>query len=93
MTEAAIYERISGIRAELLEVIGKVGSSNRSLELDATVIEDDLIMVANRLGRVAGQLQPAALVARNASRRPRRSPPSGTGLRLTRETSAFGVEG
>ncbi len=62
MTEAAIYERISGIRAELLEVIGKVGSSNRSLELEATVMEDDLIMVANRLGRVAGQLQPAALV-------------------------------
>ncbi len=60
VTDAAIYERISGIRAELLEVIGKVGSSNRSLELDATVMEDDLIMVANRLGQVAVQLRPTA---------------------------------
>lgn len=57
MTDAALYERISHIRADLLEVIGMVGTAEVSLESSATVMQDDLIMVANRLGRVASQLR------------------------------------
>ncbi len=58
MTEAILYTRISRIRAELLELIGLVGSERVGREPSATVMQDDLLMVANRLGRVAGQLRP-----------------------------------
>jgi hypothetical protein len=59
MTDAAFYERISAIRAELLEIVCQVGSSRPGLDPSTNVMEDDLIMVTNRLGRVAGQLRAA----------------------------------
>jgi hypothetical protein len=57
MTDAALYDRITHIRADLLDVIGKVGTADVSLGSSPTVMQDDLIMVANRLGRVAFQLR------------------------------------
>jgi len=61
MTEAAIHERVSGIRGELLELIGMIGSPGSRLELTADVMLDDLLVVANRLGRVAEDLQTRAV--------------------------------
>jgi hypothetical protein len=52
MTDAAIHERVCGIRGELLELIGMLGSPAR-IELTADMMLDDLLVVANRLGRVA----------------------------------------
>ena len=68
MSESAIYERVSGIRAELLELIGQVGAANVATERGKTVMQDELIMVANRLGRLAAQLRPP-------QRPPHTSPP------------------
>jgi hypothetical protein len=58
LTETAIFERITNIRAELLDVIGDVSASPGAPEPGTTAVQDDLIMVANRLGRVAAQLRP-----------------------------------
>src|SRR4051812_30699621 len=57
MTDAAICERVSGIRAELLDLIGHIGGPATRLELSADMMLDDLLVVANRLGRVAEGLQ------------------------------------
>jgi hypothetical protein len=57
MTEAAICERVSRIRAELLDLIGHIGGPATRLELTADVMLDDLLVVANRLGRVAETLR------------------------------------
>ena len=61
MTEAAIHERVCGIRGELLELIGMIGSPGTRLELAADMMLDDLLVVANRLGRVAEDLQTRAV--------------------------------
>jgi hypothetical protein len=61
MTEAAIHERLCGIRGELLELIGMIGSPGTRLELTADLMLDDLLVVANRLGRVAENLQTRAV--------------------------------
>ena len=61
MTEAAIHERLCGIRGELLELIGMIGSPGTRLELTADLMLDDLLVVANRLGRVAEDLQTRAV--------------------------------
>lgn len=53
MTDAAIHERVCGIRGELLELIGMLGSPATRIELTADMMLDDLLVVANRLGRVA----------------------------------------
>lgn len=60
MTQATIYDRISDIRAELLEVIGELGMGDLRLGSSTTVMQDDLLMAANRLGRVAFQLRASA---------------------------------
>ena len=60
MTDAAICERVSGIRAELLDLIGHIGGPATRLELGADIMLDDLLVVANRLGRVAEGLQGGA---------------------------------
>jgi hypothetical protein len=56
MTEPAIYEQISDIRAQLLDLIGVVGASAGRFDRRASIMRDDLIMVSNRLGRIASQL-------------------------------------
>ncbi len=61
MTDATIHERVCGIRGELLELIGMLGSPGTRLELGADVMLDDLLVVANRLGRVAEDLQTRAV--------------------------------
>jgi hypothetical protein len=61
MTEAAIHERVCGIRGELLELIGVIGSPGTRHELAADMMLDDLLVVANRLGRVAEDLQTRAV--------------------------------
>ena len=61
MTDATIHERVCGIRGELLELIGMLGSPGTSFELTADMMLDDLLVVANRLGRVAEDLQTRAV--------------------------------
>jgi hypothetical protein len=56
MSESAIYEQITDIRAQLLELIGVVGSSSSRFDRRASIMQDDLILVTNRLGRIASQL-------------------------------------
>ncbi len=53
MTEAAIHERVCGIRSELLDLIGTIGAPATRVDLTADVMLDELLVVANRLGRVA----------------------------------------
>jgi hypothetical protein len=57
MSQPDAYERISRIRAELLEVIGEIGDSELHIGPSPTAVHDDLLMVANRLGRVAFELR------------------------------------
>jgi hypothetical protein len=61
MTDAAIHERVCGIRGELLDLIGMIGAPGTRVELTADVMLDDLLVVANRLGRVAEGLQDRAM--------------------------------
>ena len=61
MTDAAIHERVSGIRSELLELIGLIGAPSSRPELNADMMLDDLLVVANRLGRVAEGLESRAM--------------------------------
>lgn len=56
MSESAIYEQITDIRAQLLELIGVVGGSSSRFDRRASIMQDDLILVTNRLGRIASQL-------------------------------------
>jgi hypothetical protein len=59
MTDAAIHERVCGIRIELLELIGMIGAPATRVELAGDVMLDDLLLVSNKLGRVAEGLQTA----------------------------------
>jgi hypothetical protein len=61
MTDAVLRERVSGIRGELLDLIGMIGSPGSRLELSTDLMLDDLLVVANRLGRVAEGLQSGAV--------------------------------
>ncbi len=61
MTEAAIHERVCVIRSELLELIGSIGAPATRVDLTADVMLDDLLVVANRLGRVAEGLHSRAV--------------------------------
>lgn len=55
MSDRAVYERVSGIRAELLDLIDKV-DDRAGTTAGALAVQDELMMVANRLGRVAAAL-------------------------------------
>lgn len=57
MGDAAIYERVVGIRAQLLDLIGEIESGDSAPGRAGLVVQDELMMVANRLGRVAAVLQ------------------------------------
>jgi HD-GYP domain-containing protein (c-di-GMP phosphodiesterase class II) len=61
LTRTALYQRVSEARTELLELIGSIDSASRQSEAAAihNELEDDLLLAANRLGRVAGNLLPA----------------------------------
>jgi hypothetical protein len=61
MTDAAIHERVCGIRGELLDLIGMLGAPGTRVEMSADLMLDDLLFVANRLGRVAEGLQDRAM--------------------------------
>ena len=56
MTEASIYERVSGIRGELLDLISSVDSQAADRDLRANVMLDELLGAANGLGRVTENL-------------------------------------
>ncbi len=56
MTEASIYERVSGIRGQLLDLISSVDSKAADRDLRADVMLDELLGAANGLGRVADNL-------------------------------------
>lgn len=56
MTETSIYERVSGIRGELLDLISSVDSQAAERDLRADVMLDELLGAANGLGRVAENL-------------------------------------
>jgi hypothetical protein len=47
---------ITRIRAELLDLIGELSASSRRFDHQASVIQDELLMVSNNLGRIAGRL-------------------------------------
>ena len=68
MTDAAIHERVCGIRGELLELIGMLGSPATRFELTADMMLDDLLVVANRLGRVAEGIRRSRPVALDCPR-------------------------
>ncbi len=56
MTEATIYERLSGIRGELLDLISSVGTRGAERDLRSDLMLDELMDAANGLGRVAENL-------------------------------------
>lgn len=56
MIDSAIHAQITDIRAQLLDLIGVVGASSPRFDRRTSIMEDDLILITNRLGRIAGQL-------------------------------------
>lgn len=52
MTESSMYQRISEIRTELIELITTVTEPSQRFETKSDLILDDLLAVTNRLGRV-----------------------------------------
>ena len=66
MHNSNTYAEITRIRAELLDLIGEVSASSRRFDRSASVIQDELLMVSNSLGRIAGRIadeRPLTLVA------------------------------
>jgi hypothetical protein len=66
MHPSKTYAEITRIRADLLDLIGEVSSSSRRFDHQASVIQDELLMVSNTLGRIAGRLaeeRPLSLVS------------------------------
>jgi hypothetical protein len=56
MDNSRTYAEITRIRAELLDLIGEVSASSRRFDRSASVIHDELLMVSNSLGRIAGRV-------------------------------------
>jgi hypothetical protein len=56
MHQSHIYVEITQIRAQLLDLISEVGKSSRRFDRTSSVIQDELLMVSNNLGRIAGRL-------------------------------------
>jgi hypothetical protein len=56
MHQSQTYAEITRIRAQLLDLISEVSASSRRFDRDASVIQDELLMVSNNLGRIAGRL-------------------------------------
>jgi hypothetical protein len=52
MTEATMYERMSAIRGEVIDLITSVTEPTARRELHADLVLDDLLAIANRLGRL-----------------------------------------
>jgi hypothetical protein len=66
MHQPNVYVEITEIRARLLDLIGDVSASSRRFDRNSSVIQDELLMVSNNLGRIATRLaedRPASLVA------------------------------
>jgi hypothetical protein len=58
MTDAEIYERVSGIRGELLTLLTDVGSPFHD-DQRTGLVQEDLLLLANGLGRIADGLEGA----------------------------------
>jgi hypothetical protein len=56
MHNSNTYAEITRIRAELLDLIGELSASSRRFDRSASVIQDELLMVSNSLGRIAGRV-------------------------------------
>lgn len=56
MHNSKTYSEITRIRAELLDLIGELSASSRRFDRNASVIQDELLMVSNSLGRIAGRV-------------------------------------
>jgi hypothetical protein len=56
MDQSKMYVEITQVRAQLLDLIGEIGASSRRFDRNASVIQDELLMVSNNLGRIAGRL-------------------------------------
>jgi hypothetical protein len=56
MRQPNVYVEITEIRARLLDLIGEVSASSRRFDRNSSVIQDELLMVSNNLGRIATRL-------------------------------------
>jgi hypothetical protein len=56
MYQSKTYAEVTRIRAQLLDLISEVGGSSRRFDHNASVIQDELLMISNNLGRIAGRL-------------------------------------
>lgn len=56
MHQPNVYVEITEIRARLLDLIGDVSASSRRFDRNSSVIQDELLMVSNNLGRIAMRL-------------------------------------
>ena len=56
MHQSNVYVEITEIRARLLDLIGEVSASSRRFDRNSSVIQDELLMVSNNLGRIATRL-------------------------------------
>jgi hypothetical protein len=56
MHQPKTYAEVTRIRVQLLDLISEVGASSRRFDHSASVIQDELLMVSNNLGRIAGRL-------------------------------------
>ena len=56
MHASKTYTEITRIRADLLDLIGELSATSRRFDRHASLIQDELLMVSNTLGRIAGQI-------------------------------------
>jgi hypothetical protein len=56
MHNSNTYAEITRIRAELLDLVGELSASSRRFDRSASIIQDELLMVSNSLGRIAGRV-------------------------------------
>ena len=56
MHQPNVYIEITEIRARLLDLIGEVSATSRRFDRNSSVIQDELLMVSNTLGRIATRL-------------------------------------
>lgn len=56
MRQPNVYIEITEIRARLLDLIGEVSAASRRFDRNASVVQDELLMVSNNLGRIATRL-------------------------------------
>ena len=56
MHQSNVYVEITEIRARLLDLIGEFSASSRRFDRNSSVIQDELLMVSNNLGRIATRL-------------------------------------